>query len=315
MPRNHPGLTLVEVLVVLAIIGLVTALLLPAVQQAREAARRAACQNHLRQLGLALHHFHDCRRAFPPSGWTVASPGNPTGKYIGWRTLILPHLEQASLEDLYDPGEHWWEGRNLAAASHRVAVLECPSVPQRKEVLAAVAKPPRPAIRFPLPLAPSDYEALMGVQPVVNPALYATAATNRSVLHRNSATRLEDVKDGTSQTIVVVECAARPLVYRGRFVRPELSNDQGQGWIDSESAFSLDGASADGARQGLGPALTPHGLNATNENEPYSLHPRGGLFLFADGHVAFLSEATPLAVLAALATRDGGEVIAPHGPY
>jgi prepilin-type processing-associated H-X9-DG protein len=92
---------------------------------------------------------------------------------------------------------------------------------------------------------------------------------------------------------------------------PDVPNDQGQGWIDSEGSFSLDGSSADGTQQGLGPMLTPVAMNATNENEPYSFHPSGGNFLFADGHVAYISEDIQLEALAALSTRGAGELVEP----
>jgi prepilin-type processing-associated H-X9-DG protein len=108
-----------------------------------------------------------------------------------------------------------------------------------------------------------------------------------------------------------VECAARPLTYRNGHVVPDVPNDQGQGWIDSEGSFSLDGSSADGTQQGLGPMLTPVAMNATNENEPYSFHPSGGNFLFADGHVAYISEDIQLEALAALSTRGAGELVEP----
>src|SRR5688572_12053389 len=98
MTRRY-AFTIVELLIVIAIIGMLVALLLPAVQQARESARRLACQNNLRQLGLALHSFHDTHRVFPASGWTVAGPGNPAGKSVGWRALVLTHLEQKSLHE------------------------------------------------------------------------------------------------------------------------------------------------------------------------------------------------------------------------
>jgi prepilin-type processing-associated H-X9-DG protein len=140
----------------------------------------------------------------------------------------------------------------------------------------------------------------MGVQATVDPARYATPATNRSAMFRNSAIRLTHITDGTACTILLVECAARPLTFRGRFARPDLPNDQGQGWVDSEGPFSLDGSNDDGSLQGQGPVLTPQAINATNENEPYSFHSGGGNFLFADGHVQFIAETIPLEVFAAL---------------
>jgi prepilin-type N-terminal cleavage/methylation domain-containing protein/prepilin-type processing-associated H-X9-DG protein len=305
--NRRSGFTLTELLVSMTILGTLVGLLLPAVQQAREAARRSACQNQLRQIGLALLQFEAAGGCFPPSGWTVAVPANPAGKFVGWRALVLPHLEQAALSQRYNPAVHWWEGVNTALATQRLDVFLCPSVPQRLPVNSIVAKLPRPAMNFAQPLAPCDYEALMGVQPVVNRALYDSPLANRSVLFRNSATRVAEITDGTSPTMMVVECAARPLVYRGRAARYELTNDQGQGWIDSESAFSLDGASVSGDQQGNSPLVTPRAMNATNENEPYSFHAGGSLALFADGHVEFVSESIRLEVFAALATRAGGE--------
>src|SRR5262245_61536939 len=102
MSRSRSAFTLVELLVVIAIIAVLIALLLPAVQKVREAAARTRCQNNLRQLGLALHNFHDAHQVFPASGWTMAGPGNPSGKYVGWRALSLPYIEQDNLRRLYD---------------------------------------------------------------------------------------------------------------------------------------------------------------------------------------------------------------------
>ena len=82
-------------------------------------------------------------------------------------------------------------------------------------------------------------------------------------------------------TILIVECAGRPLIFRQRQPFPALANDQGQGWVDSEAPFSLDGCNDDATLQCLGPILTPRAMNVTNENEPYSFHPGGCNFLLA----------------------------------
>ncbi len=313
MIRRRSAFTLIELLVVIAIIAILIGLLLPAVQKVREAAARTQCTNNLKQLGLALHGFHDSNNAFPASGWTTAGPGNPAGKYVGWRPLTLPYIEQENLQKLYDFKLNWWEGTNPTAGAVPVKTYQCPSVPQRAEVLSAIAKSPRPAMTFTNALAPTDYEAIMGVQPssinphMTNPAFY-TAGNRFSVMYRNSRTTMVSVLDGTSNTIMIAETGARPLVYNGRSPNPALSNDQGIGWIDSEGPYSLDGASADGLTEGCGlPCNVP--MNKRNNNEPYAFHSGGANFLFADGHVQFIRDSIPLTTLAALCTMNAGEVI------
>jgi prepilin-type processing-associated H-X9-DG protein len=300
---------LVELLVVLAVIGVMAALLLPAVQAARETSRRCQCASHLRQIGMALHQFHDVHRALPASGWTQAGPGNPAGRFIGWRALVLPYVEQANTAARYNPSLHWWEGENLVAGTQLVPTYVCPSVPVHAEVRTAIAKPPRPALMFPAPLAPANYEAIMGVQPSVDPLRYGSAGSNRSAMFRNSQVNFAEIHDGTSQTLLIVECASRPLVYRRRALLANMFNDQGHGWIDSEGGFSLDGSSADGSLQGLGPLVTPVAVNATNFNEPYAFHPVGANVLFADGHVLLVSQSVELLTFAALCTRQAEEVV------
>lgn len=314
MKQNRPAFTLIELLVVIAIIAVLIGLLVPAVQKVREASNRMSCQNNLKQLGLALHGFHDTNQAFPASGWTTSGPGNPSGKYVGWRALTLPYIEQENLQKLYDFQSHWWEGTNPTAAAVPVKTYLCPSTASRKEVLSAVAKSPRPALTFTNPIAPTDYEAIMGVQPAsINPHLGSAIynSGNRfSVMSRNSRTRMADILDGTTTTIMVVECSARPLVYRNRVSNPSLNNDQGIGWADSEGPFSLDGASSDGSAEGCGVAggcTSP--MNKKNDNEPYSFHTGGTNCLFADGRVSFIKESTPLTQFAAMCTMNAGELV------
>jgi prepilin-type N-terminal cleavage/methylation domain-containing protein/prepilin-type processing-associated H-X9-DG protein len=300
--------TLVELLVVLAIIGILVGLLLPAVSAAREAARRSHCQNNQRQVGLAVLNFESAHRVFPASGWTQRGPGNPYGTYMSWRTVILPQLEQTNVRTLYNMEQHWWEGTNLAVAGIPIPIYVCPSTPTQEPVLNAVTKAPRPALTLSLALARTDYEAIQGVQPSsINPAYYD--ASNRfSVMHRNSTNRHASITDGTSNTVMVVEAAGRPSVYRQGALRTSFRNDQGIGWIDSEGAFSLDGASSDGSQEGCRPqngCLVA--INARNDNEPYSFHVGGMHALFADGHIAFVQESVALHVMAALCTRAAAD--------
>jgi hypothetical protein len=167
---------------------------------------------------------------------------------------------------------------------------------------------------FANPIAPTDYEAIMGVQPAsINPHLASplyNSGNRFSVMSRNSTTRFADIRDGSSSTVMVVECGARPLVYRGRTPQESLANDQGIGWADSEGPFSLDGGKEDGSAEGCGPGSgCIAAMNVKNDNEPYGFH-RGGVFcLFADSHVQFLHETIALPALAGICTMNAKEVV------
>ena len=294
----------------IAIIGILIGLLLPAVQAARETARRMQCQNSERQIGLAILNFESQQNVFPASGWTQAGPGNTHGKYVSWRTVILPHLEQSKVHTLYDPTMDWWEGTNVVVASVPIPIYVCASVPIQPDVMAAIAKPPRPAMSFSTPLGRSDYEAIQGIQPSsVDPIQYD--ANNRfSVMHRNSRNKFASILDGASNTVMVVECGGRPTVYRRHSQQLSLLNEQGIGWVDSEGSFSLDGASSDGSREGCRPANGCNvAMNAKNDNEPYSFHASGSNCLFADGHIQFVNQSVDLNIFAAMCTRAAAEAV------
>jgi prepilin-type N-terminal cleavage/methylation domain-containing protein/prepilin-type processing-associated H-X9-DG protein len=311
--RNRLAFTLVELLVVIAIIGILIALLLPAVQSVREAARKAFCSNSMRQMGIAIHNFESANGVFPASGWTTAGPGNPNGKALSWRPLVFPFIEQGNVSHQYDHTINWWEGTNAVLATQRLSVFECPSVPFRASITSAIAKSPRPALTFASPLASIDYEAIMGVQPSsINPHLssaFYNSGNRFSVMHRDSRNRFADILDGTSTTIMIVECGGRPAVYRNGVLREDISNDQGIGWADNEGPFSLDGANAEGTLEGGGPSMgCIYPMNRKNDNEPYAFHPGGSFNLFADGHVKFIAESIDLFTFAKLCTRNAGEL-------
>ena len=96
MRTRRRGFTLVEVVLIAAVIMVLMSLSLPAMQEAREAARRSVCENHLKQMGLAMHNYHDTHRTFPP-GWVSQTPAAGEGPYFGWGTFLLPFLDQAPL--------------------------------------------------------------------------------------------------------------------------------------------------------------------------------------------------------------------------
>lgn len=308
--RQH-GFTLVELLVVIAIIAILVALLLPAVQQARESARRTSCKNNLKQIGLALHNYHDTHRTFcpgdigepatAPTAWCLKTSGAYTERGAPWTVLILPFLEQTALYDQFNFNERFslmWgrtvyhgHATNHAAGNRRLSAFECPSDP------LATAEHHL-----------SNYRGVMGggLTQDCGPSTYRFY--RNGILFVNSRIRFADITDGSSNVFLCGESIYNAIT--------ELSTGgQGMGWASSVSLRN-DGrhpANLTGARDGINSWSGRPEINDANSVTSHtfgSRHPGGCHFLMADGSVHFLSENMDIITFRNLGIRDDGEVVA-----
>jgi prepilin-type N-terminal cleavage/methylation domain-containing protein/prepilin-type processing-associated H-X9-DG protein len=273
--RRRLGFTLVELLVVLAIVGLLVALLLPVVQRSREAARRGQCANNLRQLGIALAAYHAVFEVFPRGGWPPASAN------ISWTSAILPQLEEGDLYARLDRSVRYNHPGNLTAGQTPLSIVLCPSSP-RASLFRPSSDPLPPADnRF----ARSDYTAIDGER-----GLRAPTATNnpeRGVLIMKRNIAISAIVDGTAQTILVGEA---PEGIDGLWIGVSNLAEQ-SARINAPAAFAPNYVFYD-----FGQIIS-------------SYHPEGAQVLMADGSARFLLETMDDRTLAALCSRAGGEVI------
>ncbi len=207
--RKNNGFTLIELLVVIAIIAILVALLLPAVQQAREAARRTACRNNLKQIGLALHNYLDVFTKFPPGG--TYEQGVATG--AGWsvQARLLPYIEQANLQNLIDFSRGY--GVQPDVTQERIEVLLCPSDVNDR------AYPDGALTHYPL-----SYAANYGEWFVWNPT---SGSGGTGAFYPNSSTADRDFVDGMSHTLGFSEVRAFQHYLRdsGPLANPPVPND------------------------------------------------------------------------------------------
>ncbi len=317
--RNHKSaFTLVELLVVITIIGILIALLLPAVQAAREAARRVQCSNNLKQIGLAILNYENLLGYLPPAGYSngYSYMAYPNG--IAVYGMVLPYLEQAALDEMA-LGEQIHHASIMPSETMRMSVLLCPSQPEEGN--------PTPSAfiyhqHYSPVLGPSgpdqwnggDYPVEFAVSSPAreNYGGYATGGAMPMLLWNSSCTkrtngnrvlRMADIYDGSSNTFLI----------------GEMSWDDGQLW-NTWLRSTTNGSSGWGASyccHNLRYAIHAYDWSTVNNNGGTGLndtsfgsnHPGGCHFLLGDGSVHFLSENTQLKILQALASRDGGEVV------
>jgi prepilin-type N-terminal cleavage/methylation domain-containing protein len=247
--RSRRGFTLIELLVVIAIIAILIGLLLPAVQKVREAAARMSCKNNLKQIGLAMHNYHDAMNGFPPGYTSNAAGSDGTGPGWGWAAYLLPYLEQGNVHRLIDFNVALTAaGPHDTARQSNVPFLRCPSdVRQDPIALSEFVSPGALGTS----LARSNYVAcygntpFLGEDPVV-PAQHLTidGISGRGMFYRNSRTRMADVRDGLSNTLMVGERSAKNSISTWVGVVPGSTwrsvNDQANyGGIPTNLATSL----------------------------------------------------------------------------
>lgn len=335
---SRPGFTLVELLVVIAIIGVLVALLLPAVQAAREAARRSTCTNNSKQIGLAIHNFHDAKRKLPSGGRPPEASTIRCGVFV----YLLPYLDRKDLWDQYDTSVSWGHANNLAISNKRITVYECPSSPKHNGLLDHNPDGATPGAPWVGIVANGDYAASLGVDPalssvaaaltppvvvvgsvstVSNPTAVPPTSTN-GMLPKNSKLTFGDVTDGLSNTIAIFESGGRPLVYRrGIAVSEDPSNHRvnAGGWVRPASDILFAGSNATGTSipgvfinrtngHDVGPES--YGSNGypsvgtEGSSQPFSFHGGGLNVVFGDGSVRFIDETISIGVISALVTRN-----------
>jgi prepilin-type N-terminal cleavage/methylation domain-containing protein/prepilin-type processing-associated H-X9-DG protein len=307
--------TLVELLVVITIIGILISLLLPAVQAAREAARRMQCANNLRQLTLGVLSSENANGHLPPGVTWYPSPCH------GWALDALPYMEYANLIDKFDRTSHWWDEVNQPVVKQQLAVFRCPSTPTQNQMVNPIqgydasGNSTKFSDRY---AAAADYGAPRGWADTRYVAAFNPADSSRvsgafiKTLTKSSGskdsewgpTQMSDIKDGASNTILLCEQAGRPNLYYGRELQPTSTGyDSWNGaWASQNCGWFW---ATDGVSSNKGEIC----INAYNLKQPYSFHPGGAHVSMADGSVHFFMEGIERSVFYALLTRDCGEIV------
>lgn len=288
--RTKRAFTLIELLVVIAIIAILIALLLPAVQQAREAARRSSCKNNMKQIGLAMHNYHDVHTSLPM--------GMNNQTYSPF-TAILPFLDQANLQNIYDFDLGYTDPANLTALNTTLPVYLCPTMVLPRAV------PFEPCDEDG---APTSYGASMGIHDAGTSYLTEPDGMFPGRNHEKiKPTLFRDVTDGLSNTIMCGEFNYRLEDYLWSGHSSSCaSNAAYQGtprWGSHRWGGGYSGVA-------MGDTSGDFNVNLdANRSTWRSDHVGGAHFLLGDGAVRFVSENIDAELLDALATKSGGEVI------
>ncbi|MFO1022687.1 MAG: DUF1559 domain-containing protein [Planctomycetales bacterium] len=376
--RQSRGFTVIEILVVIAIISVLAALILPAVQQAREAARRTECRNNLHQIGLAFHNYHDTYKQFPRCRMrhiTLATqvPPNTILNWQGWGVALLPALDQANLFAQYNTTVPFFDPANARAAAAVLPVFLCPSAPHAATQYlvsptagdcttayggyavnfaggtgtykvtggltdyVAIEKVGDPVMGWAKnkhpDLFPQGIAAMLDDGPLGLSSDITYTAVDDSKDALLFTTRLEDIKDGPSNTILIAELAGRDKLWwagnkpQSIVTQDVLTDDAyiqsvfgGQLWVSGDNTLRISGTQPDGNHNGVAipNAVDVCVINCSNArvfkshlNEGaglYSFHAGAAQVVFADGSVKALNQSMNAAAFCALATRASGDL-------
>ena len=331
------GFTLIELLVVIAIIAILVALLLPAVQQVREAARKSQCQDHLHNLGVAVHDYESSARMLPPS----TTAGNPNtggcsqgwiaGSGLSWRYKILPFVEQKPLYDQINPAtmghSSCWGGQGIPAAVFQteIDVYLCPSDPTPANIISS-----RRGTNYAAAVR-ARADRSHGERPSTN-----IANTRDLGAITRAGIKMAEFVDGTSNTVMVGEVFRGKSFWRcnggsphvvGSCTSADLTRQRCRDWIDSTGFCQVNAGVVAGATAGGGNPFGYEGRFAINSQENdqvswsdsvnggnnggrpmSSAHPGGAQVCMGDAKVTFVSENVDMIVLAHTFSSNGGEV-------
>ena len=322
---NRPlrrGFTLIELLVAIAIIGLLIALLMPAVQAARETARRGQCANHLKQIGHGLEMYHGVWRRYPPAyvsvpgGDAVVGPADPvTGDAgPGWTMLwsILPHVEQGPLFASFDARATCWAPQNAASARTVLPVYLCPSADGNDPLISVRDDAGNELAVF----SRTNYVANAGAPEVWDEPLADLSHEADGPFYRNSRTRDADIRDGLSQTVFLGEQTPSHCDSTWVGIVPGAINcptpRYAAAGCDLAATF-INVASGPSPHHGA-PVIHPPLALPGYVDVMFSDHPGGCNVLMGDGGVRFVAATISSQTWWALATRATGDVI-PNGDF